>query len=392
MGYVSYRLFDRVDDAMQQRAAAFRITSGRPSFPRIRLTYDPRIMFLVRSGNGMITPLFPLQDDTLQDVVEVAARAFTSEPESLTQDDHIYRVMAVPYLYAEDKLIIGEKTVDVREIILVSMVDSEVALLDNLLQIFGAGLVIGTTVIFLAGYFLARRALVPITDSWNKQQQFVADASHELRSPLTVVQSNAELILRHPAHTVEAESSRVSNILRETLRMKRLIASLLTLARSDAGELELNQSVFNMKDIVDELAEQFEVLAGLNQLEFRVEAEDRMELTADRERMHQLLVILLDNAVKFTPPQGVIHLTCFVKAGLLHMIVEDSGCGIPAADISRIFDRFFRSDRARSRDKGGTGLGLAIAKWIIDKHGGKVKVESAPGKGSRFAVSLPVKR
>jgi signal transduction histidine kinase len=219
----------------------------------------------------------------------------------------------------------------------------------------------------------------------------VADASHELRTPLTVIKTNAELLLLYPDRTIREESVRITNVVRESVRMSRLVATLLTLARADAGDPELARETVPVDELVRAAAGQFAPLAAQKGVALEAAAEDGLTLEADRERLHQLLVILLDNAVKYTPAGGRVTVACRRQAGHVLLTVTDTGCGIRPADVPRIFDRFFRGDRARSRGDGGAGLGLAIARWIVESHGGKIRAESSLGQGTKIYVSLPVR-
>lgn len=394
MVITSYRLFDRVDDSMTQIGTAFRVSGGRVAWqPRIaRTAFDPRNIFIVRNAEGQLVRLYPSQAELAEEVLEVALQATAGQLRTIEYAGHVYRALRMPYIHEEKELTVNKEIIEVQEVIILTNVDAETALLANLLKVIFAGLIIGTTAIFFAGYYLARRALVPIQAAWDKQQQFVADASHELRTPLTVIQSNAELILRHPEHTVEREGRRVTTILRETMRMNKLVATLLTLARADANQNEMNFTQVNLSEVIEAIAEQFQLLAEHKEIVFKVAVGNALRLTGDRERLYQLVVILLDNAVKFTNKPGSVELRCYEKSNLLYLEVEDTGCGIPPEDLPHVFDRFFRGDKSRSREAGGTGLGLSIAQWIVDKHGGKIKVESQAGKGTIFYVTLPVKQ
>lgn len=392
--YIFFTLFVKVDDAMRQRAEVFRLANGRivPQ-PRFRMGYDPRIFLLLKSTDGRIINLFPQQrEDVSSDITAASIKVTTGSLESIEHEGHTYRVLNVPYQYEDRVLTVDRENIEIANVIVVSIVDSEMVLLNNLLIIIAAGLIIGTTVIILAGYYLARHALVPIQLAWDKQQQFVGDASHELRSPLTIIQSNAELMLRHPEHTVEAESKRVTNILREAMRMTKLVSTLLTLARADANQAEIRLAPVVLNEIIEVIAEQFKPLAELKGLQLTTDTNGTLEMLADKERLHQLLVILLDNAMKFTSAPGEITLVSYQKANQIHIKVKDTGCGIPEKDLPRVFDRFFRSDKARSREAGGTGLGLSIAQWIVEKHNGKITVDSEFGVGTEFRVMLPVKK
>lgn len=391
-GYVSYRLFDKVDEAAFFKADNFRIANGRPApWGRARFLFDPRIMVLLRDSNGKTVNLFPPNGVDAEQLAELVSNVKNGEIVTKEFEEHDYRIVSVPYRY-EDKLIFTDRgPVEVSSVIAVSIVDSEMALLRNLLVIMAIGLIVGMLIIILAGYYLARRAMIPIQGSWDKQQEFVADASHELRTPLAVMKSNAELILRHPQHTVEEESIRVTNIIREIRRMTKLVSDLLTLARADANQSELQLSQASLNEVLSTLSEQFSPLAEMEGHTLKVEAADGLELMADRERLYQLLVILTDNAFKYTPPPGTILIAGSRHGGNILITVEDSGQGIPAEDLPRIFDRFYRGDKVRSREKGGTGLGLSIAKWIVEKHNGKITAESQPGVGTKFSILLPVK-
>lgn len=388
-GFIAYQLFDEVDDAMRDRLDSFRIAGGRPAFGRI--VFEPRVYLLVRDGDGNTHALYPYENaETLK---EVAAGADTGRIKMLKTGGRFYRSLAAPFSGEDNRLARPDGSyVAVRYAVAVSVVDTEVAMLRRLFVIILAAAAVGVLASIIAGYFLARRALVPVGGAWERQQQFVADASHELRTPLAVIKTNAELVLRYPDRTIQEESARITSILRETIRMSRLVAALLTLARADAGLPELNRGETNLADIIAAVTEQFGPLAEHKGLTLKMEADADLTLAADRERLHQLLVILLDNAVKYTPAGGGVTLTCRKQAGQIALTVADTGCGVPPEDVPRIFDRFFRGDRARSRGEGGTGLGLAIARWIVENHGGKIRAESIVGAGTRIHVTLPVRQ
>lgn len=385
-GYISYNLFDKIDDAMRLQASSFQFVNGRVQLPRPRPLFDPRIFLLLRSTDGNIVNISPFRTEENNYLAEIVAKINVEEPETREYENHVYRIVTVPYRY-ENKLFNEEFVI--REVIAVSIVDPEVGLLNNLLWIIIGGLIIGMVSIIVASYFLARRAMIPIQAAWEKQQQFVADASHELRSPITGIYSNAELMLRHPQQTIEEQSHRITTIMKESSRMTKLISSLLTLARSDADKAELQLAPVDFSEVVETVAEHFKPLEEINNVALTIQIKQGIELIADRERLHQLIVILLDNAFKYTPEGGQILLSCDHDDKYALVVVQDSGCGIAAEHLPHIFDRFFRGDKARSRDKGGTGLGLAIAKWIVEKHGGKISVES-PGKGTIFQVAIPL--
>lgn len=389
-GFVAYQLFDEVDDAMDGRLAAFRVAGGRPSFVFNRAAvFDPRVYLFVRDAGGRVLNFYPAENiDTLK---MVAAGATAGKPQMRQIGGHFYRTRAVPYQGDEDTLARPEGAFRVEDVVVVAIVDTEKTMLRRLLIIILAATAAGLLAAGAAGHLLARRALVPVKTAWERQQQFVADASHELRTPLTVIKTNAELLLLYPDRTIREESVRITNVVRESVRMSRLVATLLTLARADAGDPELARETVPVDELVRAAASQFAPLAAQKGVALEAAAEDGLTLEADWERLHQLLVILLDNAVKYTPAGGRVTVACRRQAGQVLLTVTDTGCGIRPADVPRIFDRFFRGDRARSRGNGGAGLGLAIARWIVESHGGKIRAESSLGQGTKIYVSLPVR-
>ncbi len=390
-GFVAHQLFDEVDDSMRQKAAAFYLANGRPRFAmNDPLSLDPRIFIMVRDTEGNVINLYPFPLEEVNRIIPYLFRTTMGRLETKQVEGHIYRVLSIPYNRDDHDLIRPDGTQGViKEVIAISIVDSETAMLRRLSMIILTGLVTGMVVSIIAGLYLARRALVPIEASWDKQQQFVADASHELRTPLAVIKANTELLLRHPERTVEEESVRITNVLRETIRMNKLVATLLTLARADANRLELNRERVDLNQMIRTVSAEFEPLADMKGITLEVVSQCQFALTADKERLHQLLVILLDNALKYTQPSGKVMLTCTRQGGSVLITVKDTGRGISPEDLPHIFDRFFRGDKARSRETGGAGLGLAIAKWIVEQHGGKIGVKSTVGRGTEFYVEIP---
>ncbi|MEN6412038.1 MAG: HAMP domain-containing sensor histidine kinase [Veillonellales bacterium] len=391
--YVNHQLFDDVDDSMQNKVEAFQIVNGRPRMVITQaVSFDPRTFLLLRDSNDNIINLNPLAFDDVEQVPGLLDGLRSGAPQSRKLANHVYRIVIRPYVYAENTLIRPDAApAAISEIIAVSIVDSEVAMLRRLFFVLMASLFAGTLAITFASYYLANRALIPIKAAWDKQQQFTADASHELRTPLAVIKSNAELLLRHPEHSVEQESIRITNILRETIRMNKLVTTLLTLTRADANQIDLRFAALNLSDLIHSLVGQFRPLAEIKKIELLSTVQPSLKILADEERIYQMLVIVLDNALKYTNRQGKVQLLCYGQANSVVIQIEDTGCGIAAADMPHIFDRFFRGDKARSRETGGSGLGLAIAQWIVEKHNGKIQVESRIGMGTKFSIILPIK-
>jgi heavy metal sensor kinase len=286
----------------------------------------------------------------------------------------------------------------------------------------------------LGGYWLSRRALVPVdqiihaarsigardlsrrlrvsrtgdelerlADTLNEMlsrleaafqrvTQFTADASHELRTPISLMRTNAEIMLRKPRSDAEYREA-LSGILDESERASRLIEQLLLLARADSGTAVLQARRTDLNAAMQSACREASMLAEAKELQFGWSVPDNpLKVWGDSTSLERLFVILLDNAVKYTARGGQVDVRLQSDDGFAVADVRDTGTGIPADDIGRVFDRFYRADHARSRESGGTGLGLAIARWIAEAHGGEIRVESELGTGSTFKVRIPLSR
>jgi two-component system, OmpR family, sensor kinase len=228
--------------------------------------------------------------------------------------------------------------------------------------------------------------LARLEELFKAQQRLVADVSHELRTPLTTIQGNLDLLRRGAADDPAVRTSTLRAIADETARMRRLVNDLLLLAQADAG-LKLHVQPVEMDTLLLEVYRQAQVMA--QGVFVRLGAEDQAMVLGDADRLRQLLLNLVDNALKHTVAGiGEVTLTLRRAGGWVRVGVEDNGAGIPPEDLPHIFERFYRADPSRSRP-GGSGLGLAIARWVAEAHGGRIEVESQVGKGSIFTLWLP---
>jgi two-component system OmpR family sensor kinase len=216
------------------------------------------------------------------------------------------------------------------------------------------------------------------------QRRFVADVSHEMRTPLTTIRGNVDLMRR-----IGYDDEAMAAIDGETKRMSRLVEDLLLLAKADAGRLPLEKTAVDLDTLVLEVYRQGQILS--EGVKVNLGLIEPARVLGDTDRLKQLLLNLVSNGLKYTPAGGSVTLSLTRDHDeWVQVQVADTGIGIPAADLPHIFDRFYRVDKARSRAKGGTGLGLSIAKWIADAHGGQISVTSQEGKGTTFTVRLPV--
>ncbi len=220
------------------------------------------------------------------------------------------------------------------------------------------------------------------------KRQLVADASHELRTPLAAMRAELDVSLRDPARS-EAERRSLESVREDVDRMSRTVDDLLTLAGADEGRLELMISDVDLHRIADEAAASVRPLAHAKGVHLVLEGESQV-VEGDPGRLRQAITNLLENALEFTPPGGSVTVNTWRSAADAGVTVADTGAGIPAADRDRVFDRFYRVDPSRSRQSGGSGLGLAICFEIAAAHGGRIWLESEVGVGSRFSIGLPV--
>jgi len=220
------------------------------------------------------------------------------------------------------------------------------------------------------------------------RRRFVADASHELRTPLAIMRSELDEALGSSWLSAEARDLLESQV-EETDRMGRIVGNLLTLAWIDEGRFELLRSPVDLQGVAEAVVAEFRLLAAGKGIRISADGGGEVVATVDRERLHQALANLVDNAVKYTSSGGRVEVAAWVREAEAGFWVRDSGDGIPLSALPRIFDRFFRVDASRSRNAGGSGLGLAICREIAHAHDGRVWVESEVGKGSSFFIGVP---
>ena len=239
------------------------------------------------------------------------------------------------------------------------------------------------------GYVMAGKAIVPLREAYEKQRQFAADASHELRTPLSVVLASAEILESDTSITSPFLKQVIGDIHDEVKKMTKLVSDLLVVARSDNQALKLKLTKVDLAAALDQTLRLMQPLAEKKNLTLRREGLNTLTAKLDEQKIKQLMLILVDNAVKYTPSSGTITVRLTEPStGKLVFSVADTGIGIAPEDQQRIFDRFYRVDKARSREMGGNGLGLAIAQEIVQLHDGAIKVESQPGAGTTFTVIL----
>ena len=257
---------------------------------------------------------------------------------------------------------------------------------EALLVMLGAGLA-SLLVIFLAGWFLTERALIPIRSAMDRQARFTADASHELRTPLTIVDAGLQVLRRHPDQTIAHNAQLLDSMSAETQRMTRLVDDLLTLARVDVGHTLLRLEPTEISQLVVSTGADLQALAASRGGRLDVQSEPRIDALVDRDRFHQLLVILVDNALRHGEPGGEVEVRSDRVGHDLRLEISDRGPGVPAEQRGKVFEPFFQMDSSRAGS--GSGLGLTIAQWIAIAHGGTIELEdNEPGLLVRVLLPL----
>lgn len=268
----------------------------------------------------------------------------------------------------------------------VSTEESIIAYMISFLLLIGVGSII---VLIPISYFLAGKSLLPIKETFDNQKKFIADASHELRTPLTVIQTNIEVLKLKEDEPIKDNMKWLNNIASESETMAKLISELLLLAQAENQRLVLEKDVFDLSSMCCLIVELMAEIANEKGVELSQNILPGVQFRGDEERIKQAVRILVDNAIKYTPKGGKVQLC--LNQGKRNLVIEvkDTGIGLTEEEKAKVFSRFYRVDDARNRETGGVGLGLNIADFIVKKHGGKIKIESIPNKGSTFSILLP---
>ncbi len=425
-----HNLSANLDDSLRNRAGILldivRYENDRPTLEGLVSPADPNVgehFVRVFDADGAVT--FDNSAQAGQPPVdrERIERALSgkSSTGSLHTDDDTMRVLAVPI----------QRSGEISGVLEVGLSDEDISeTLRTLLLILAVAYPTTLAVASLGGVFLASRALAPIDRitrlarrisgedlsqrldlalpadevgrlartfndmigrldaAFRRQRQFTADASHELRTPLTAIKGQVEVALSRP-RGADAYRDILSGVNEEVDRLIRLVGSLLTLARADAGEIPIAWESVNLGDLVTSAVNQVRPAATRKEITIGLEERADATLQADEDLLLQLLLNLLDNALKHTPSGGQVTVGWDTDADAVRFWVGDTGIGIATEHLDRIFDRFYRVDKGRSRAEGGVGLGLSISRWIAEAHGGSISVDSSPGRGATFTVVLP---
>ena len=275
------------------------------------------------------------------------------------------------------------------EMVFVQDLQRDYAMLWEVMQVLSWSGLFCLALSIVGSIFLGNRAIKPIEKAWQQQKDFLADASHELRTPLSVISTNLEIVRDNPAESVGSQQNWLDNIAEETVHMTRLVDDLLFLARTDANQDVFDYSHFCLQAAVGHAVERFLPLADNKGVQLTTQLDQRpLSFYGDEKRLCQVLKILLDNAIRHTPPGGAVTVRLDRKDGRIALCVADNGEGIAPECLPHIFERFYQGDAAHATGK--AGLGLAIAKSIVERHGGEIWAVSHPLVETDFFITLPM--
>jgi len=315
----------------------------------------------------------------VSDAARAAARDGSSDRDFETAADRVVRLHAERFTDAHGVVLVAAAAADRVEL------EDQYA---SLIRAFAAAALAALLLVAGGGYLLVHQSTAPIERSLEQMRRFMADAAHELRTPITTLRTRAEVAVaaeRDPGR----DTTTLQAVAREAARLGDIAGDLLTLARADAGERPVAREAVYLDDAVAGAVDTVRALAESKGVRLDVARFEEAQIVGDPALVRQLLLIVLDNAIKFTARGGSVRLETATQDGRAEVVVQDSGIGIPVDQLPHVFERFYRGDAARGQAE-GAGLGLAIARWIADAHGARIELQSEPGRGTRVRVSFPV--
>lgn len=308
-------------------------------------------------------------------------------PKNHNKENQFFTYSENGYKFRELSINVGEYRIQI-----IRNIDIEMNSFKQLIFVFVIGMIIALIITYFLALYLTKKALAPIEVAWNNQAQFIQDASHEIRTPISIVSSKLESMLKSPNNTIGDEVETIADAMRETRRIKKMISDLLSLTKEEAI-VKLNLESIDLKELIDEISNNYIDIAEIQNKNFEVyfNLENKI-ITTDKNKLRQLIIIFIDNAFKYTKMEDNILIKVTKKDNLnISISIIDTGIGINKEDIPYIFDRFFRSDNIRNRDIDGSGIGLSIAKMLCLNLKFDINVNSEVGKKTEFEIVIPNK-
>lgn len=345
---------------------------------------NPKIICIIRDENGNIIDTGSLWNNYEDYIYEIRF--------SKNKIEEIYEVsIDDEYYYRAINIRLGEKDSKNTSgyVQLLMNVDGERYLINNYFEVIVYSTLVGIVIVFIASIIMARNTLEPIGKMLKKQNEFVQNVSHELRTPITIIQAKQELLLQEPNAKIIDKIEEISLTLNETKRLGKLIKDLLLLSRADNKQIEIVKEEVEVDEFIGNLIKPYQEIIEMDNKKLIQNLNCKKIASIDVNKMHQVMVILLDNAMKYTEQGDTIEIVTSFKDNRCIIEVRDTGIGISDESINRVFERFYREDKARNRETGGTGLGLSIADMIVSAHSGTIKASHNDTKGTIFTIKLP---
>ena len=384
---IRYQISQQLDDSLRSatgelaRAARIREVEAKSARGKVvdavdELTIPDRRLYLLDTLGNALKP------DTAAEWIRAAAREVVKTGQTTlpldTREDETLRLHAMLFTLGS-----GHHQVAVAVADQVELEDRYA----DLIAAFGGVALAALVLVAAGGFVMVRKSTAPIERSVLFIRRFMADAAHELRTPITVLRTHAEVALNQPRAPGDYVSS-LRGIEAEARRLGGIVDSLLVLARADSGERQIEHERFFLDDVAIDAAAAAQLVGRQKGVEVAVEEFEEAPIVGDPALVRQMLMILLDNAMKFTDAGGKVRVRVSKPQGVSTFVVEDTGIGIKPEELPRVFQRFFRGDTARGRTE-GAGLGLSIASWIAREHEAEISVTSEPGIGTRVAIRFP---
>lgn len=322
----------------------------------------------------------------LQATVKFKKSTLTDKAETYKIAGNYYRVIGVKFKKNAAK---SYDTIAVNGMIMVNVTDTMINLAHFKKVLFWSFGLFGLMAV-LVSYVISRFNMRPILKSWQQQQDFVNNAAHELRTPMAVIQGKLENMLMKPEATVRDQSNAIILSLSEVRRLTSLTNNMLTLAKSGSNMTKIEKKATNASEFLGEIIAPYEEMAQFDGKKVTLNVDVDQEVFIDQKRIHQLLVLLLDNALKYSDEGALVSVKAGIEKKKFILSVADTGRGISDEAKKHVFDRFYREDKTGNRETGGTGLGLSIAEWVVQAHGGKITVLDNTPQGTIFRIALPL--
>ncbi len=363
--------YNNIDRKLEEEYEYISMQINKTSYLNPIMLNDPRDLVYIYKGNRLI---YYTKSDYFENIV----------PQEVNNDSLFFTYKSGDYTFREFSI-----SIDNIRIRVIRNIDSELFSLRQLLSVISIGIAFSIVITYFIALYLTKKALRPIEDAWHTQVKFIQDASHELRTPITIVSSKLQSLLTVPQNTINDEIETIADAMNETRRLRKMIKDLLSLSKEDAVT-KLNIEKINIEDVVSELYRDYTDISEMQNKHLRLKLNIKNNIVySDKAKLRQLILIFIDNAFKYTNEHDSIDIGIEEKDNKIICFIEDSGIGISEKDLNHIFDRFFRSDNIRNKDIDGSGIGLSIAKMISINLNCRLIAKSKLNEGSRFEIIIP---